>query len=376
MTDSSRLKGPQRRHVLAAGGAAVALACYQPRAGAAGFQWQRANPSESGIASDLSARLDEGMKAGDLPNLHAVFVARHGKVALERYFEGQDERWGSPIGTVAFSSNTLHDVRSISKTVVGLLYGIALAEGKVPALNTPVLHAFPAYSDLAADERRRLILISHVLEMTMGLEWSEDLSYSDPRNSEIAMERSKDRYRYVLDRPILEEPGKRWRYSGGATAILGHLIARATGTPLLEYARAKLFLPMGIETVEWTKGTNGEAAAASGLRLRAPDLARVGQLVLQGGQWNGRSIVPKDWLSQSLTPRVYAFEGTQYGYHWYVARRQDGSPVYMALGLGGQRLVVSPASKVVYVVFMGNYDRQDQLKSIFAVQKLIHTSIR
>lgn len=328
------------------------------------------------MAPDLAARLDQGVQSGEFSNLHAVFIARKGRVEMERYFEGPDERWGTPLGTVAFSADTLHDLRSVSKSIVGLLYGIALAEGKVPALDAPLLDAFPAYLDLARDERRRAIRISHALAMTMGLEWNEDLPYSDPRNSEISMERSKDRYRYVLERPIVANPGERWRYSGGATALLGHLIAKGAGVPLLDYARDKLFSPMGIEKVEWTRGFNGEAAAASGLRMRAPDLARVGQLLLQRGEWNGQALVPKDWISESLTPRADAFEGLRYGYHWYVIQRQDGSPAYMAIGLGGQRLVVIPALELVYVIFMGNYYREDQLKPLFAVQKLIHASLR
>lgn len=328
------------------------------------------------MAPDLAARLDQGVKSGECANLHAVFIARKGRVEMERYFEGPDERWGTPLGTIAFSADTLHDLRSVSKSIVGLLYGIALAEGKVPALDAPLLDAFPAYPDLARDERRRALRISHALAMTMGLEWNEDLPYTDPRNSEISMERSKDRYRYVLERPIVAKPGERWRYSGGATAVLGHLIAKGAGVPLLDYARDKLFSPMGIENVEWTRGFNGEAAAASGLRMRAPDLARVGQLLLQRGEWNGRALIPKDWISESLTPRADAFEGLRYGYHWYVIQRHDGSPAYMAIGLGGQRLVVIPALELVYVIFMGNYYREDQLKPLFAVQKLIHASLR
>ncbi|RZL86044.1 MAG: class C beta-lactamase-related serine hydrolase [Variovorax sp.] len=338
--------------------------------------WKRASPESGGTAPDLSARLDEGVKSGELANLHAVFVVRRGKLAFERYFKGQDERWGTSLGTVEFNADTLHDVRSVSKSVVGLLYGIALAQNKVPGLDTPLLEAFPAYPELAMDEPRRRIRISHVLTMTMGLEWNEDLPYSDPRNSEIAMERSKDRYRYVLERPIVAAPGERWRYSGGATAMLGHLIAKGTGVPLLDFAREKLFSPMGIEHVEWTAGFNGEAAAASGLRLRASDLARIGQLLLQRGEWNGSALVSKEWISESLTPRVDAFDGLKYGYQWYVRQRRDGSKAYAAIGLGGQRLIVIPDLELVYVIFMGNYHRADQLKPLFAVQNLITASLR
>lgn len=362
-----------RRSVLSA---AAALACMPAMGAMASPDWPRTDAEAAGFAPDLSARLDQGVKSGELGNLHAVVIVRKGALVFERYFEGPDERWGEPLGTVAFDAGTLHDVRSVSKSVVGLLYGIALAQGKVPALDTPVLDLFPAYADLANDPRRRSILVSHLLTMTMGLEWNEDLPYNDPRNSEIAMERSADRYRFVLERPIVAQPGATWRYSGGATALLGHLIAKGTGVPLLAFARSVLFGPLGIDAVEWTAGLNGEAAAASGLRLRAPDLARVGQMLLQGGQWQGRSIVPPDWISASLVPRAEAFEGVQYGYHWYLVRRRDGSMASMAIGLGGQRLLAIPALDLVYVIFMGNYYRADQLKRVFAVQNLIHSSLR
>ena len=362
-----------RRSVL---GAAAALACMPSLGMAASSDWPRIEAEAAGIAPDLSARLDQGVQSGELANLHAVVIVRQGALAFERYFEAPDERWGTPLGTVAFDAGTLHDLRSVSKSVVGLLYGIALAQGKVPALDTPVVEAFPAYAELAADERRRGIRIAHVLAMTMGLDWNEDLPYTDARNSEIAMERSADRYRYVLERPIVGAPGAAWRYSGGATALLGHLIAKGAGVPLLEFARTQLFTPLGIERVEWTPGLNGEAAAASGLRLRAADLARIGQLLLQQGQWSGRSLVPQDWIAASLTPRIQAFEGVQYGYQWYIARRRDGSLAYMGFGLGGQRLVAIPALDLVYVVFMGNYHRADQLQRVFAVQNLVHAAVR
>ena len=364
-----------RRSLLGAAGAVAVLAHPSLRAAAAA--WPRDGGPSSGVAPDLGHRLDSGVRSGELANLHAVFVARHGKLALERYYTGADERWGTPLGTVAFDANTLHDLRSVSKSIVGLLYGMALAEGKAPALDTPVLDAFPAYANLAADKPRRAIHIAHLLSMTMGLAWNEDLPYSDPRNSEIAMENSPDRYRYVLAQPVVAVPGTAWRYSGGATAILGHLIARGAGMPLLDFARTRLFAPLGIEQAAWTASLNGEAAAASGLRLRPGDLARIGQLVLQRGSWQGSQLVPADWIAASLTPRATAFEGVQYGYHWYLATRRDGSTAIMGFGYGGQRLVVIPALDLVYVIFMGNYTEPFpvQLQRVFAVQNLIHASL-
>jgi CubicO group peptidase (beta-lactamase class C family) len=366
----------ERRSLIAAALGTAALAAIRPLHAEAHSPWEREEPQSLGVANDLGVRLDEGVKSGDLENLHGVFIVRRGKVALERYYKGEDERWGTPLGAVEFSPASLHDLRSVSKSVVALLYGIALAEGKVPELNAPVIESFPSYRDLTREQARRGILMSHVLSMTMGLDWNEELPYTDPRNSELAMERSFDRYRYILEQPIVEAPGQRWRYSGGATAILGHLIAKGTGMSLLEFARARLFEPMGIVTTAWTPGTNAEPAAASGLRMRAPDLARVGQLMLQQGRWGDRQVVPSSWITACLTPQVTAFEGVQYGYQWYVATRRDKSLAYMAFGLGGQRLVVVPSLDLVYVIFMGNYRRADQIKKVLAVQGLIHASIR
>ena len=337
----------------------------------------KAGAEKADIAADLGASLDKLVQIGAAPNLHAVCVMHKDAQVLERYYKGNDERWGTPLGAVSHQADTRHDLRSVTKSIVGLLYGIALYEGKVPAIDTPVVAAFPSYPDLAGDTSRRRIRVSDVLNMTMGLDWNEDLPYSDPRNSEIAMEQSADRYRYVLGRPIVAEPGTAWRYSGGATALLGRLIAQGTGMSVEAFARSRLFTPLGIDDVEWVPGLNGEPAAASGLRMRAPDLVRVGLLVRQRGQWMGRNVVPADWIAASLTPSMDAFEGVKYGYHWYLAQLRTGGGMAMAIGWGGQRLVVVPSLDLVYAIFMGNYSRPvpAQLKAVFAIQAAIHQAV-
>jgi len=152
-------------------------------------------------------------------------VLRNDGVVLERYFEGDDRKRGvGDIGHVAFKPDTLHDLRSCSKSIVGLLYGIALEQGKVPPPETPLYSAFPEY-EVARLQNRHLITVQHVLTMTMGTDWDESsLVYSDPRNSETAMDEAQDRYRYILERPIVGLPGTHWAYCGGATALLARLV--------------------------------------------------------------------------------------------------------------------------------------------------------
>ncbi|GIH73989.1 serine hydrolase domain-containing protein [Planobispora longispora] len=312
--------------------------------------WQKTSPEKAGFAADLADRLDGLVREGRAPNLHGVVVARRGELVLEHYGSGPDFSWGVPHGTVDFGPDTLHDLRSVTKSVTGLLYGIALAGGLVPGPGEPILRHFPEYPDLAADPRRARLTVEHALTMTLGLEWDESAPYTGPENSEIAMEMAEDRYRFVLERPIVEEPGVRWHYNGGATALIGALIARGAGRPLEEFARAALFEPLGIDSFEWMAGDDGVASPAAGLRLTPRDMARIGRAVLE------REVIPADWADAMLRPRVPVRGKTSYGYLWYVD--PDGRAA--ATGNGGQRLFLLPGLDLVVAVTAGDYDGPDQ----------------
>lgn len=312
-------------------------------------------PMAPSRAQTLDQKLEAGFEANELPGLHGAIVDFRGQRLAEVYFKGEDERWGEPLGVRDHGPDKLHDLRSVTKSVVGLLYGIALSESKVPAPEEPLYAQFPQYPDLMKQTGRDRILVGHALSMQMGLEWNEDLPYSDPRNSEIAMERAPDRYRYVLEQPIRETPGQSWIYSGGAAALIGKLIENGTGMPLDTYAKEKLFTPLGIEKFEWIAGADGEPSAASGLRLTLPNLAKIGQLIADGGNYGGRRVVPADWLKRSFEPRVTINDFTRYGYLWYLAGSADQT-IAIAAGNGGQRLTVQPEPGLVVASFAGRYN--------------------
>lgn len=326
----------------------------------AAWDWPLASPEAAGFAPDLGARLDEAMATGLLPGLHAVVLARGGRLVLERAWPGEDERWGQPLGLVQHDPAQRHDLRSVTKSVVGLLYGIALARGQVPPPESPLAPHFPRLADLFAEPARQRFTVAHALTMTLGTAWDEGISYADPRNSEVAMELAPDRYRYVLERPLVSEPGTRWIYNGGCTALLGRLIADGSGQSLPDFAREALFAPLGIQDLEWIFGADGEPVAASGLRMAPRDLARVGQLVLQDGQWQGRQLVPAAWLAAALSPHAVIEPGLSYGYQWWLRRLEDGSQPWVgAFGNGGQRLTVHPALGMVLAVAAGNYNQPE-----------------
>lgn len=328
-----------------------------------------ATPADVGFASDLDERFELARLAGTLPNLHGVVAARGGRVFFERYFAGPDAARARPLGIIRFGPNTLHDMRSVTKSIVGPLYGIALDRRQVPPPEAPLLEQFPEYPHLATDPTRQPLTVRHALTMTLGIEWDElTIPYTDPRNSEIAMDMAPDRCRYVLERPIVGPPGKQWTYNGGATALLARLIAKGTKEPLHEFAQQTLFGALAITGTEWECGADGEEIAASGLRMKLRDLMQIGVMALNGGRWGGRQVVPTEWLAACFTPAVSLPDGRRYGYQWYVGavardagrhgvRREE---TVSAIGNGGQRLFLLPSLELVVGVTAGNYDATDQ----------------
>jgi len=335
-----------------------------------------------GFSDDIDERLDLGYRSGLLAGLHAVLAVRGGDIVLARYFAGPDENWGRPLGDVVFDAETLHDLRSVTKSITSLLYGIALDRGIVPPPEAPLLDAFPRYADLKADPERAAWTVSHALNMTLGTEWNETLPYTDPNNSEIAMELAADRYRFILDRPIVDVPGRVWNYNGGCSALIGYLIEQGAGTSLADFAAQHLFGPLDISDFEWNAGRDGVLSAASGLRLTAPGLATIGRMMLNGGRWNSDRIVTEAWLQRCRTPQIAAFFGNQYSHQWYLSDQPvpaaNGTrPMIAAMGNGGQRLFVLPSLDLVIVTFSGNYNRPDQwINPTLVLQKIVLANLR
>lgn len=332
------------------------------------FDFVAADPTAHGFADGFADKLDQAIADGALSSLHGVVILADGKLVLERYLAGNDESWGRPLGRVDFAAETIHDLRSVSKSIVALLYGIALKLGQVPAPDASLVAQFPDYPDLARDPELAKRRIFHVLTMTLGQAWNEDLPYTDPRNCEIAMEMAPDRYRFILERPALAEPGTGWTYTGGASALLGRFIERGSGLSLLDFARRHLFDPLGIAAVEWIAGADGTYSAASGLRLRPRDLAKIGHCVLKDGRWDGEQIIPADWLAQAFTPRVTCFDDIGYGYQWYLKDSTDrNGPRRFAMGNGGQRLILIPERGLAIAILCGQYNHPDQWQTPAAI---------
>lgn len=328
--------------------------------------WKTASAGSTGLDQTRLAALTASMRAWPELGVHAILIERRGHLVYEEYFDGFDQRWGQPLGRVSMSRTSLHDVRSITKSVVSALVGIAAGAGAIRTLDAPVMEWFPEYADLNTPQRRRVTL-AHMLSMTSGLEWNEDIPYTDPRNDEIRMTRDPEPLRYALSRPFAHEPGAEFTYNGGSTQVMAAVVSRATKRPLLDYARSMLFDPLGISEFEWLGELAGMPSAASGLRLRARDLAKFGSLYLHGGRWNGRQVIPAEWIELStrrhfrFRPRPGADSGGEFGYSyfwWYNCYPATAGLVEVraAVGNGQQRVYVLPGLELAVTILAGRYN--------------------
>jgi CubicO group peptidase (beta-lactamase class C family) len=301
-------------------------------------------------------------------NVHAVLVARAGKLVFERYFSGSDEINGRRVENVTFDVGTLHNLKSVSKSVTSLAVGIAIDRGLIRSVNEPIFSFFPELSDLRSAEKDRVQLV-HVLTMSMGLKWVEATpATGDDDNDEARMHIAWDPCRYVLALPVTAPAGQEFFYNTGALTLVSAVMRKATGRRLDEFAGEALFGPMGITDFEWTR-VRGDSDAGGGLRLRPRDMAKIGQLVLAGGRWNDRQIVSKAWIETSTAAKLKATDDQSYGYLWWLGRsRLNGREVHWvgALGRGGQSIRIVPELDLVVAVTAGYY--QDYSPQAFQLQ--------
>lgn len=305
-------------------------------------------------------------------NVHAVVAARGGRLVFERYFSGDEQvpgrLYGHRIEHVRFDADTLHNMKSASKSVMSLAVGIAIDRGLIRSVNQPIFDFFPELSDLRSQEKDRIQLV-HALTMSMGLKWVEATpATGDYDNDEARMHMASDPCRYVLGLPVTAPVGQTFFYNTGALALVSAVLRRATGLPLDEFIRVNLFEPLGITHAEW-ETYRGEVDAGGGLHLRPRDMAKLGQLVLAGGRWNDRQIVSRAWIETSTTAKLTATDNQSYGYLWWLGRaRLNGREVHWigALGRGGQYIRIVPELDLVVVATGGYYE--DYSPQAFQVQ--------
>ncbi|ADV68376.1 serine hydrolase domain-containing protein [Deinococcus maricopensis] len=267
------------------------------------------------------------------PHATSLLVARHGQLAFERYF--------------GIQAHEAQDTQSITKSLVSLLTGVVVRRGLLH-LDQPILQDWPDAQRTLTDPRWHAVTVRHLLTMTSGLP-SEitNPAYDD------AWFLNADPVHFTLTQTLRTEPGTEFHYSNAGVHLLGTLLARVTGQPLERVLQDTLLSPLGIPARPWPRDPQGRVWASGMLHLTPRELLRLGQLVLQEGQWQGHTLVPARWIKHMTRPWVegYAFmEGLpRYGWLWWLPGPPEPPGLY-ATGYGGQYLAVFPDLELVVVM--------------------------
>lgn len=331
-----------------------------------GDGWKTGSLADAGIdpvkMSSMLQFIYRGESGNDVPilpngyrkiqNIHGMLIVRDGRLVFEKYY-------GHYYWSIA------HNLASVTKSITSLLVGIAIEQGYIGSVQDKVLSYFPEYFPLEEQENKESITIEDLLTMRSGFDcddWDPDSrSYylkSQPRRS--------DEIEFILNVPMRDIPGSRYSYCTWGTEVLNALLIKATGTELRAFADQYLFQPLDIKSAVWQKSTdkwkNIDGIASMSMR----DMARIGQLVLQNGSWNGVQIVPEDWLRISMQEHVsLPFNqtwGNSYGYLWWLSDANiAGRPVHSvsASGYGGQVITIFPDLDMVIVITGGNYENDE-----------------
>ncbi|MDQ3043592.1 MAG: beta-lactamase family protein [Chloroflexota bacterium] len=300
------------------------------------------SPEAQGMDAALLAEADRVIQT-ELPDATGLVVVRNGAIVFERSYGD-------------FAPDDAVKIRSVTKSVISALVGIAVADGLL-SLDQTLGALIPERIPPGADLRAADITVESLLTMTSGLTWELGTDYS-------RIIASDDWVALTLSQPIVAAPGEVYVYNSGGSHLLSVILAEVTGQDTADYAKERLFDPLGIEPGAWLHSPQGEAGGGFGLELTPRDLATFGQLYLNGGVWEGEQLVPAEYVAASTTVQSAgdATGGTPYGYQWWVTGVY-GYDAYFALGFGGQYLYVVPALNLVVVVVAGFETRPPVLLS-------------
>lgn len=322
-----------------------------------GDGWPVAAAAAVQLSEERLSAMQAAIRADEFGRITSVVVARNGRLVFEDYFNGD--------------ADDLRNTRSVTKTVTGMLVGLAIADGHLAGTDAHVTSILGDPVVANPDPRKGEITVRDLLTMSSILECDDWNQFS--RGNEERMYLIEDWTQFTLDLPVkgfapwVTRPqdtayGRSFSYCTAGVFLLGRVLDVAVGKSVPAFASESLFEPMGISAVEWQLSPLGHAQTGGGLGLRSRDLLKLGQVFVDDGRWNGRQILPQTWINESTRPHVRIDERNEYGYLWWLTEVElHGRHVatwYMT-GSGGNKVFVLPELSLVAVITSENFGRGD-----------------
>jgi len=346
--------------------------------------------AEANIDEDLVTKAVNEIYQGKYKEIHSMLIYKSGKLVLEEYFPGHDYQWEAPyhLGEwVNWDEERLHQVQSVTKSITSTCVGIAVDHGFIKSVHQSIFDYLPGYEHFKKDGKKN-ITIEHLLTMTSGLQWDEwSAPLSSVENDIIGVWFSeKDPVTYILERPMVSEPGTGFTYSGSSMILLGEIIKNATKMDIAEFSGKYLFSPLEVDSFNWWNHfKNGVTEAAGCLQISPRDMAKVGVTFLNKGTWKGKRIISEDWVNKSAVSyrnnvkiRIPGEDlgKVGYAYTWWTKEFTDsGRKIswYSANGWGGQKIIVIPDLDTVIVLTGGTFS--SKVRSFKLLKKYIIPAI-
>ena len=300
--------------------------------------WQTSTPESQGMDSRVLEAMLETVQNQNY-NIDSITVIRNGYLVLDA-------------AVYPYTQDTKHIIHSCTKSIVSILIGIALDQGFIEDVQTPVLEFFPDRTASNLDSDKKALTLENLLTMTSGFKCRDSYLYRWSGLNDLR--ESDDWVQFMLDLPMEETPGTKFEYCNGASFLLSAIITETTGLSSNEFAEINLFTPLGITDLSWPTNPQGINIGWGELRMLPTDMAKIGYLYLGGGVWDGEQIVPTAWVEDSTRKHISATLEDSYGYQWWV----DDSGIYLALGYAGQFIFVVPEKELV-VVFTSDLSDSD-----------------
>jgi len=332
-----------------------------------GDGWETGTLASVGLDHGRLEQLVGSVNSGVYGEVHSILVVKNNKLVFEQYWPGHDF---SPFASnyhgayTRFDRNTPHDTHSATKSITSALIGIAIDRTHIKSLSDVVFKYLPDSYESRRNEGREKITVEHCLMMASGLQWNEwEAPVTASENDLMVFIRSFDPIGYLFSKPVTTEPGTRFYYNGGTVNLLGVMLTFASEQSVQSFSSRYLFRPLGISNYRWQVFQPSGITFCSGdIYITPRDMAKFGQLFLDGGKWRGTQVISKEWVEKStqyhINPMVSWADG--YGYLWWLRNlRVNNRTVssFKAIGWGGQEIFVLKDLAMVVVFTGANYTR-------------------